>query len=136
MFFDLFRHEPNLPECWDNRHLWVAQSMTVSILASDEDFANHLDQKDRLLEKLQREIEQFSDLPQNQYLFRGKKFKEDVGRGLVEYLSSEIDHMASFLRNRPSLPPRPRKNVLIETLNNDPGFSRFIKESRPSGGER
>ena len=131
MFFTLFHEKPDLPQGWDLRHLWAAQTMIASAIAARDKRYKAFRDPTRLRRRIRRECMAFytKSVEDREYpMFPDKGFRDVVFAALDDYLASEAEHILSIIHSQENLDPKPLSESVLHVLKTDNEFKRFILE--------
>jgi hypothetical protein len=131
MFFTLFHEKPALPQGWDLRHLWAAQTMIASAITAGDKAYKTLRDPIRLCRRIRRECMAFytKSVEDREYpMFPDEEFRDVVFAALDDYLASEAEHILSMIHSQENLDPKPLSKSLLHVLEADNEFKRFILE--------
>lgn len=131
MFFTPFHEKPALPQGWDLRHLWAAQTMIAGAIAARDKRYKAFRDPTRLRRRIKREcmVSCTKSGEERVYpLLPNKNFRDVVFAGLDDYLAGEAEHILSMIHSQENLLPKPLSEAIIHALKTDDEFKRFILE--------
>ena len=128
MFYRVFQSDPSVPDDWDMRHLWAAQTILAAGLAAAPERYRPMDDADEWRAAILADFEEICASDWGRRFFVDQEFESRVHDFIGEFVAFEAPHAMAFLQRSDATAPDAPSPEGADIIAGDQRLARYIAD--------